>query len=362
MNHPVSFVKDTVLQAAHIQLRSQYPIGMDFETWGSEPLPTVGLDNYLHAGEFHPLACAMVWQDEGSHENIVVFDFVKRPEDYDWYRQVLIDNGDYVHLAAHNADFERGVIGTMGLDPLKLHIIDTAVISRCMGAGSRLEAAAPQLLGIDIGREMVKHLSYEIAAETDRELIWKCKNVAVFGDGGQNGAVEVFNPDATITTNILHDKMISVANKIISLANEIHTATIRGAGNVVLVSPRVSTILQVAQNTSFKATNGTFETNNGNSLVEVGTLDHGKIKVYRDPWAYLDGGVDYALVGYKGGIDDAGVLFHPYLLNLVNTATNQQDFSTAIGVMSRYAITDSLLGSGRYYRYVEFADLAKLGV
>lgn len=157
-----TFIKDNVLQAAHIQLRSQYPIGMDFETWGSEPLPTVGLDNYLHAGEFHPLACAMVWQDEGQHESIVVFDFVKRPEDYEWFRQVLIDNGDYVHFAAHNAGFERGVISTMGLDPLKLHILDSAVVSRCMGAGSHLEAAAPQLLGIDkieAGKDLIKKFS-----------------------------------------------------------------------------------------------------------------------------------------------------------------------------------------------------------
>lgn len=149
-------------QTTDLQRRSQYPIGMDFETWGSEPLPTVGLDNYLHVGTFQPLACALVWQEEGQYENIVVFDFVQRPEDYERFRQELIDNGDYVHFAAHNAGFERGVISTMGLDPLKLHIIDSAVISRCMGAGSHLEAAAPQLLGIDkieAGKDLIKKFS-----------------------------------------------------------------------------------------------------------------------------------------------------------------------------------------------------------
>ena len=162
MNYPTSFIKDTVPQSSHIQLHSAYPIGMDFETWGSEPLPTVGLDNYLHAGEFHPLACALVWQNERKHEDIVVFDFVQCPEDYEQFRQVLIDNGDYVHFAAHNAGFERGVISTMGIDPLKLYLIDSAVISRCMGAGSHLEAAAPQLLGIDkleVGKDLIKKFS-----------------------------------------------------------------------------------------------------------------------------------------------------------------------------------------------------------
>ena len=161
MKYPASFIKDTVLQPTH-KLCSQYPIGMDFETWGSEPLPTVGLDNYLHVGTFQPLACALVWQEDGQHEYIAVFDFVQRPKDYELFRQVLIDNGDHVHFAAHNAGFERGVISTMDLDPLKLRIIDSAVISRCMGAGSHLEAAAPQLLGIDkieAGKDLIKKFS-----------------------------------------------------------------------------------------------------------------------------------------------------------------------------------------------------------
>lgn len=162
MNKPISSFRNPALQAADIQLHSQYPIGMDFETWGSEPLPTVGLDNYLHAGTFQPLACALVRQDSGLHEDVMVFDFVQRPEDYERFRRMLINNGGHVHFAAHNAGFERGVISTMGLDPLKLHFIDSAVISRCMGAGSHLEAAAPQLLGIDkieAGKDLIKKFS-----------------------------------------------------------------------------------------------------------------------------------------------------------------------------------------------------------
>lgn len=293
-----------------------------------------------------------------------------------WGRALQVSDAEKLGIVAPSAGTAPTNIGTAipnattGTNPYAMRQIKMRFDRKAIEAMDRMLAASfsvqsnydiRTMQGIDIGREMVKHLSYEISAETDRELIWKCKNTAVFGDGGQNGAVEVFDP-TTIESTFLHDRMISVANKIISLSNEIHTATIRGAGNVCLVSPHVSTILQTAQNTSFKAT-GAYEVNAGNSLIEVGTLDHGKIKVYRDPWAYFDGGVDYALIGYKGpGIDDAGVLWHPYLLNLVNTATNQQDFSTAIGVMSRYAVTDNLLGSGRFYRYIEFASLSALGV
>jgi hypothetical protein len=89
---------------------------------------------------------------------------------------------------------------------------------------------------------------------------------------------------------------------------------------------------------------------------EVGTIN-GTIKVYRDNYAVSD----YALVGYKGpGISDSGIIYSPYVTGLVNRAIAQEDFSPRLGVMSRYAITDSLLGSGRYYRLINFTNVDAL--
>ena len=93
------------------------------------------------------------------------------------------------------------------------------------------------------------------------------------------------------------------------------------------------------------------------SMPEIGTIND-SIKVYRDSYA---GTTDYVLVGYKGpGVSDCGVVYSPYVTGLMNRAVAQEDFSPRIGVMSRYAITDSLLGSGRYYRYAEVTGLAAL--
>ena len=258
--------------------------------------------------------------------------------------------------------------GTTGASPYAMRQLKMSFDKKAIEAGDRMLGASftvqslydiRTMQGVDIGREMVKKLTYESGAEIDRELLWKCKNAAVFGDGGQNGVVDVFDP-ASISSTFMYDKKAAIADKIISLSNEIHTATLQGSGNIVVVSPRVSTALQTIQNGSFKSS-GVFSFDQ-KGLVEMGVLD-GRIKVYRDPWAYIDGGVDYALVAYKGaGIDEAGVLYHPYMLNLVNTATAQEDFGTRIGVLSRYAVTDSLLGSGRYYRYLEFTNLVSLGL
>lgn len=233
---------------------------------------------------------------------------------------------------------------------------------RMLGASYSIQSQfdIQKMQGIDIGKEMVKKMSYEIGAETDRELLWKMKNTAIFGDGGQNGVVVSFDPSA-LSSSFLFDKKQAVADKIVSLSNEIHTKVLTGAGNIAIVSPKVSTILQTLKNGSFSGTSN-YKKNSQNSLVEVGTLED-TITVYRDPWAYLDANVDYALVAYKGeGISDCGIIYHPYMMNLVNTATSQEDFGTRIGVLSRYAITDSLLGSGRYYRYIEFTNLNALGV
>jgi hypothetical protein len=68
---------------------------------------------------------------------------------------------------------------------------------------------------------------------------------------------------------------------------------------------------------------------------------------------------DYAVVGFKGmdGQNECGVIYSPYVIGLEAEAVTQEDFSPRMGVMSRYGLTSSLLGSGRYYRQVNFVNL-----
>ena len=64
------------------------------------------------------------------------------------------------------------------------------------------------------------------------------------------------------------------------------------------------------------------------------------------------------LIGYKGpGISDCGVIFSPYIMGLMSEAVDGNSFAPRMGVMSRYALTDSLLGAGRYYRVIRFNNL-----
>jgi len=239
--------------------------------------------------------------------------------------------------------------------------------SRKLATSFSLEAAmdVQAMQGVDIERELLNMIQYELVAEQDRELLQSVKNTAVktgdivTSDGATLSGVSVGGAAAgsidmsTVDGRWTQEKFTNLITYIVSLANEIALKTRRGSGNFVVVSPRVATALQ--------ASGPQFQRNSANInatsvFPEVGVVND-SITVYRDSYARTD----YVLVGYKGeGVSDCGVIYSPYVTGLTNHAVAQEDFSPRIGVMSRYAITDTLLGAGRYYRYANVLNLNEL--
>lgn len=134
--------------------------GLDYETFGEVDLPTHGLDNYIKHPSFRPLIAALAYRTPAGHYEALSFDFVNDSHARHNFLQWLDDDPGYI--AAHNASFERAVNGVLDVPIAAERIIDTAVISRALGAGSKLEAAAPQLLGVDKledGRRLIKKFS-----------------------------------------------------------------------------------------------------------------------------------------------------------------------------------------------------------
>jgi hypothetical protein len=139
------------------------------------------------------------------------------------------------------------------------------------------------------------------------------------------------------------------------MSNIVAVKTRRGAGNFAVVSPSMATILQASGHPFTRLHSAA---NASTTLAEIGVLND-TITVYRD--VYARGPYDYALVGFKGnGISDAGIVFSPYIMGLTSKAVDPYDFSPRIGVLSRYAITDSLLGAGRYFRLVAFSNVNQI--
>ena len=254
---------------------------------------------------------------------------------------------------------ESAIDGCGDWPQLKMRIDQLAITARTrkLAASFSLEAAqdVKAMHGIDIEREMVQFLQYEITAELDRELIARMKAASVnTANGGEViGAIDLTGNDTGIDGRWSGEKYMNIISSIVYQANKLSITTRRGPGNFVIVSPAIATALQAAGH-QFVAYNQ--NVNATQVMASIGKLN-GTMDVYRDQYSRTE----FALVGYKGpGISDCGIIFSPYIMGLTNRAMSPADFTPRVGVMSRYAITDTLLGSGRYYRLIPYFNIQKL--
>lgn len=132
--------------------------GLDFETFGEVDLPTYGLDNYIKHPSFRPLLASVASTTSSGFHDMTRFDLVtaaaygerraltKGEREREIRRlQTLLKKT--MTIAAHNASFERAVLDHMKLGGWNFQ--DSAVLARAVGGGSKLEAAAPQLVDAD---------------------------------------------------------------------------------------------------------------------------------------------------------------------------------------------------------------------
>lgn len=266
--------------------------------------------------------------------------------------------------AGTGVDTSVGEAWSIGTDypQLKVVLEQVAIIAktRKLAASFSLETAQDisAMHNIDIQRELIRVLQAEVIAEMDRELIAKLRTTAVTGTGGAPAKVLDLNATSGTPSYVdgrwSQEQISSLVTSIIHQANVIAISTRRGAGNFAIVSAGVATALQAARPSFQGVTAKVNPTRAG--VAEIGTLN-GDITIYRDQYATDE----YALVGYKGeGQNDCGIILSPYLMNVVNTGQDPNTFAPRIGVMSRYAITDSLLGSGRYYRLINYHNMSKV--
>jgi hypothetical protein len=253
---------------------------------------------------------------------------------------------------------------------MQLEIINQAVEagSRKLQAGWTIEAMQDlnSQHGLDIESEMTKAMSAEIVQEIDAEIINDLLALA--------GTVRTYDHTLTAGTTyapaFVGDRFANLGVRINEVANEIARKTRRGAGNFIVVSPMIVSVLQSAAKSVFApAVEGSFKGPNNTML--VGTLN-GSIKVYSYLWnqaqpgSSAPAGSDKILVGYKGGNGetDAGYFYCPYIpLMSSGVVVNPVTFQPVISLMTRYGkvvFTDpntSLGNSADYYGRVNVANL-----
>ncbi len=267
---------------------------------------------------------------------------------------------------------------------MSLEVVSQAVEakSRKLQAGWTIEAMQDLQAqhGLDIESEMTQALSAEIVQEIDAEIITDLLALAgtvntfdgnpAGGFGG--GAAGNYAPA------YVGDRLANLGVIINYVTNEIARRTRRGAGNFIVVSPLVVSVLQSAAKSVFApAIEGSFKGPNNTML--VGTLN-GTIKVYSYLWNTAGTGVDLGaaaaspqvgvddviLVGYKGGNGetDTGYFYAPYIpLMSSGVVVNPLTFQPVVSLMTRYGktsftdVTTSLGNSADYYGKVNVVNL-----
>jgi hypothetical protein len=199
---------------------------------------------------------------------------------------------------------------------------------------------------VDIQEQLSDLLAYEVAAEIDAEVKNNIVELAKVGGVYQWNYGSVGNADGTADGRWEQEKFRTLYTLLVKASNDIARATRRGAGNFILCSANVCTVLEGLEQFAMSsvATNLATEVS---GVAKVGTI--GRFTVYRDVFAQTE----YAVVGYKGSRDtDAGVIYCPYVPLMFMEAVGPDSFNPRIGVMTRYGICNNLFGAENYYRYI----------
>ena len=181
--------------------------------------------------------------------------------------------------------------------------------------------------GLLADEEIMSLMSYEMQAEIDREVVdFVNTNATQLAD-------TVFTADSTDGTGRWEiEKYRREVIRISKEAAQIGLDTKRGQGNVLVVSPKVATMLE--QVGSFKTAEQASAVKQPISGGVAGTFD-GRYKVIVDQYA----ADDYCTVLYKGADRrDAMGFFAPYVPMSFTKVTNADSGQPAVIAKTRYAL------------------------
>src|SRR6056297_1940790 len=204
--------------------------------------------------------------------------------------------------------------------------------SRKLSARWTFEGAqdAQSMHGIDVEAEIMAALAQEITAEIDQEVLASLESLA-------GAATSTYDQNAVSgTATFVGDEHAALAVLINKAANDIAARTRRGAGNWMVVSPTILTVLQAATTSAFaRTTEGPFEAPTNTKF--VGTLN-GSMRVYVNQYATDDN----ILIGYKGSNEtDAAAFYCPYIpLMSSGTVLDPSTFEPVVSFMTRYGYVE----------------------
>lgn len=184
--------------------------------------------------------------------------------------------------------------------------------------------------GVLADQELMSLMGYEIKDHIDREVVdFVNTNASSESDFVIGGA----GSDANGRWEI--EKYRLFATKLSDMSREIGRLNRRGAGNKLLVSPKVITMLEQIGGFSASEVASTVSGQSANTAV-VGRFDN-KFNVVVDNYAKSE----YATVIYKGSNQDSIGIYAPYTPVQIQKVTHVTSGQPALIAMTRYGITTS---------------------
>lgn len=203
---------------------------------------------------------------------------------------------------------------------------------------------------IDVEVELTNILSEMITLDIDREilndLLTQANAANFFWSRAPGRIVNKFSGQEALHNSVLapgpqffgnvREWYETLMETITDAANTIHKKTLRGAGNFIVCSPDVATILEhlVAYKAAYKIdADGQVKDSMTIGAEAIGTLNN-RYVVYKDPYFPAN----KILIGLKGNTFlESGYIYAPYVpLILTPVIYAQEDFTPRKGVMTRY--------------------------
>ena len=236
----------------------------------------------------------------------------------------------------------------------------------CVEAKTRKLAAhwSPELAedmqamhGIDVEREMVNTLTYEVGAEIDRQIITEMVKAAIVG-----GSTSTWTPLSADGLDQM-GRLATLLTQITVEAQQIAIRTRRGHANFVVTTPRICGLLQqmsMNKYTSFKTTSEiptTPDTGVG-ALSKIGYINDDSQLLVRDSYA-AQGSADYVLLGYKGKqAGDSGIIYMPYIPLQLSKVMQPGTFTPSIGARTRYGLLSNPWDAKNFYCFMRITDVS----
>ena len=269
--------------------------------------------------------------DDTTLDNIKV-EYQKGPDN-------LNDRGDF-----EETDFDG--IGSLDIPSIDVKLNSDTVTAKTRKLKAQWTPEFAQDLNayhsIDAEAELTSILSEYISMEIDLELLdmlirnadttkrWSAKVGREVSDTGTTtGAFDDSN------SNQYYTKMSwfqTLGVKLQSVSNTIHQKTLRGGANFMVVSPKVSTILESIP--GFAADSPGDSNKYAMGVQKIGAINS-RYTVYKNP--YMTENV--ILMGYKGNqFLETGAVFAPYIpLIMTPLVYDPVSFTPRKGIMTRYA-------------------------